>query len=74
MFIGYPIWRRQAPKIISTFLESYEWGGKTIVPFCISGSSPIDSSGTNLKSLTSGANWLPGRRFSGNADQDELLA
>lgn len=74
VFIGYPIWWGQAPKIISTFLESYEWGGKTIVPFCTSGSSSIGSSATNLESLTSGADWLPGRRFSGGASQEELLA
>ena len=71
---GHAIWWEQAPKIISTFLESYEWGGKTIIPFCTSGSSPIGSSATNLESLTSGADWLPGRRFSGSASQDELLA
>lgn len=74
VFIGYPIWWGQAPKIISTFLESYEWGGKTIVPFCTSGSSSIGSSATNLESLTSGADWLPGRRFTGGASQEELLA
>ena len=74
VFIGYPIWWGQAPKIISTFLESYEWNGKTIVPFCTSGSSSIGSSATNLESLISGADWLPGRRFSGSASQDELLA
>nr|WP_237076438.1 MULTISPECIES: flavodoxin [unclassified Neglectibacter] len=55
-------------------MESYEWGGKTIIPFSTSGSSPIGSSATNLESLTSGAEWLSGRRFSGSASQDELLA
>lgn len=74
VFIGYPIWWGQAPKIISTFLESYDWSGKTIVPFCTSGSSSIGSSASNLESLTSGAEWLSGRRFSGSASQDELLA
>ena len=64
---------KQKDKIISTFLESYDWNCKTIVPFCTSGSSPIGSSSTNLESLTSGAEWLPGRRFSGSASQDELL-
>ena len=73
VFIGYPIWWGQAPKIISTFLESYDWSGKIIVPFCTSGSSSIGSSASNLESLTSGAEWLSGRRFSGSASQDELL-
>ena len=36
VFLGYPIWHGQAPRIISTFLESYDFTGKTIVPFCTS--------------------------------------
>lgn len=65
IFLGYPIWHGQAPRIISTFLESYDLTGKTIVPFCTSHSSGIGSSDTNLHSLASGANWLAGRRFAG---------
>ena len=64
VFIGYPIWHGQAPKIIYTFLESYDFSGKTIVPFCTSASSPIGSSDTNLHGLASSAKWLSGRRFS----------
>lgn len=74
MFIGYPIWWGDAPHILYTFMESYDWGGKTIAPFCTSGGSSIGSSAANLESLTSGAEWLPGRRFSGGASQEELLA
>ncbi len=69
VFLGYPIWWGQAPKIISTFLESYDLSGKTIVPFCTSGSSGVGSSATNLHSLASGATWLDGHRFSGSASQ-----
>lgn len=65
IFLGYPIWHGQAPRIISTFLESYDLTGKTIVPFCTSHSSGIGSSDTNLHSLAGGANWLAGRRFAG---------
>ena len=67
IFLGYPIWWGQAPKIISTFLESYDLSGKTIVPFCTSGSSGIGSSATNLHSLASNVTWLDGQRFSGSA-------
>ena len=67
VFVGYPIWWGQAPKIISTFLESYNFNGKTIIPFCTSGSSGIGSSAAHLHSLTSGATWLDGQRFSGSA-------
>lgn len=64
VFIGYPIWHGQAPRIISTFLESYDFDGKTIVPFCTSASSGIGSSDTSLHSLAPSAEWLDGKRFS----------
>ena len=72
IFLGYPIWWGAAPKIISTFLESYDFDGKTIVPFCTSGSSSIGSSASALESLTSGVQWLDGQRFSGSVSQDTV--
>ncbi len=72
ILLGYPIWHGQAPRIISTFLESYDLTGKTIVPFCTSHSSGIGSSDTNLHSLASGANWLAGRRFAGGTDRSTM--
>lgn len=72
IFLGYPIWHGQAPKIIYTFLENYDLSGKTIVPFCTSGSSPIGTSATNMHDLAPGANWLSGQRFSGSAGQSTL--
>lgn len=67
IFIGYPIWWGQAPKIIYTFFESYDYDfvGVTIIPFCTSGSSGIGSSATNLHSLAPSANWKSGARISG---------
>lgn len=73
VFIGYPIWHGQAPRIISTFLESYDFSGKTIIPFCTSHSSGIGSSDTNLHSLASGANWISGKRFSGSTSKSEVI-
>ena len=72
IFLGYPIWWGQAPKIISTFLESYDLSGKTIVPFCTSGSSGIGSSATNLHSQANGASWMDGQRFSGGASRSTV--
>ena len=72
VFIGYPIWHGQAPRIISTFLESYDFSGKTIVPFCTSHSSGIGSSDRNLHSLASGAEWRNGRRFSGSENANAI--
>ncbi|MDE6107102.1 MAG: NAD(P)H-dependent oxidoreductase [Oscillospiraceae bacterium] len=67
IFLGYPIWWGQAPKIMYTFLESYDLSGKTIVPFCTSGSSGIGSSATNLKGSAGSSTWLSGQRFGGSA-------
>ena len=72
IFIGYPIWWGQAPKIIYTFLGSYDFSGKTIIPFCTSASSPIGSSGTNLHALASSAEWESGRRFSQEASRSTV--
>ena len=63
IFLGYPIWHGQAPRIISTFLESYDFSGKMIVPFCTSHSSGIGSSADNLHNLADKAKWVNGRRF-----------
>lgn len=44
IFVGYPIWWNEAPAMIATFLDSYDFSGKTIVPFCTSASDSIDNS------------------------------
>ena len=72
VFIGYPIWWGQAPKIVSTFLESYDFSGKTIVPFCTSGGSGIDRSLSGLHSLAPDADWLTGQRFSASASATDV--
>ena len=74
IFLGYPIWHGQAPKILYTFVESYDLSGKTIIPFCTSGSSGIGSSATNLSSGVTGAIWLSGNRFSGSASRDTVVS
>ncbi|MCC8126218.1 MAG: aldo/keto reductase [Clostridiales bacterium] len=73
IFLGYPIWHGQAPRIISTFLESYDLSGVTIIPFCTSHSSGIGSSAENLHSLCPDTvTWMDGRRFSGNASAETV--
>ena len=73
VYIGYPIWWGEAPRIVSTFMESYDFSGKTIVPFCTSGGSGMGSSAANLEQLTTGAQWLSGERLSGSDSQDEVM-
>ena len=70
IFLGYPIWHGQPPRIISTFLESYDLTGKTIVPFCTSHSSGYSDS--SIKSLAPGANWIAGRRFAGGTSRSTV--
>lgn len=56
---GHAIWWSDAPRIVSTFVESYDFSGKTIVPFCTSGSSGVGSSATNLEALAEGLYGFP---------------
>lgn len=72
VFIGYPIWWGEAPRILCTFVESYDFSGKTVVPFCTSGGSGVGSSAKNLEKLTSGATWLSGTRLNGSASRDSV--
>lgn len=72
--IAYPIWWGEAPRIVDTFVESYDFSGKTIVPFCTSGGSGIGSSAKTLETLAGGGNWLDGRRFSGSESKDDMLS
>lgn len=74
VFLGYPIWWGQAPKVMYTFLESWDFGGATIVPFCTSGSSDIGSSAEPLQALAPEANWLEGRRFGAGTPASDLEA
>lgn len=73
IFLGYPIWWGKAPKIIFTFLESYDFSGKIIVPFCTSHSSGIGSSDTDLHALATQAVWKQGQRFSGNTTKENIM-
>ena len=61
VIIGFPIWWGVAPRIIETFLESYDFAGKTIVPFCTSGGSGVGRSDTALhKNVTGDVKWEKG--------------
>ena len=72
VFVGFPIWWYREPSIIDTFMESYDFTGKTVVPFATSGSSAIGESGQNIQNLAKGAKVEEGQRFSAKASEDEL--
>lgn len=72
VYIGFPIWWYREPSIIDTFMESYDFSGKTIVPFATSGSSPIGDSGENMQALASKAKVVKGKKFAANTSDKEL--
>ena len=72
IFVGFPIWWYREPSIIDTFLESYDFTNKTIIPFATSGGSNLGDTASNFKILAKGANILDGKKFSPNASIEEL--
>jgi flavodoxin len=75
VFVGFPIWWYVAPTIINTFLESYDFSGKTIVPFATSGSSGLGKTAEKLQpSVSATAVWKEGKLLNGKQTQDALAA
>lgn len=72
IYIGYPIWWGEEPRIMDTFVESYNFDGITLIPFCTSGGSGIGRSGQNLADNAGSGTWLDGKRFDGGVSEDEL--
>lgn len=74
VFIGFPIWWYVAPTIINTFLESYDFSGKTIIPFATSGGSSMGRTNEKLASSCPGADLRKGKMLNGFLSQAELKA
>ena len=72
VFVGFPVWWYREPSIIDTFMEAYDFAGKTIVPFCTSGGSGLGPAGDNMVALAPGAKLGEGRRFSALVSEKEL--
>lgn len=70
VFIGFPIWWYVAPTIINTFVESYDFSGKTIIPFATSGGSGIGRTEEVLKALCPNANWEKGKMLNRVSDRE----
>jgi flavodoxin len=73
VFVGFPIWWYTAPTIINTFIESYDFNGKTIIPFATSGGSTIDKSCADLKAKYPELNFKPGKLLN-SYDEESLKA
>ncbi len=77
VYLGFPIWWGTAPRIIQTFIESYNLEGKNIYLFCTSGGSSIDKSLSDMKALYPKLNFVKAQRIklgSADADIEALLA
>lgn len=74
IFVGFPIWWYVAPTIINTFLESYDFAGKTIIPFATSGGSGMGKTNEKLQPSCPGAKLMEGRVWKKNTKGNELAA
>ena len=72
IYIGFPIWWGEEPRILDTFVEAYNFDGITMIPFCTSSSSGLGRSGQNLEENAGSGTWLEGKRFGAGASEDEL--
>ena len=72
IFLGFPIWWYREPSIIDSFLDAYDFTGKTIVPFFTSGGSQLGEGQGRIEHLAKRAKVLSGKRFSARASESEL--
>ena len=63
IFIGFPIWNGDMPKVLYTFFDTYDFSGKIIAPFCTSGSTGISRAERNIANLEENAEVLGGERI-----------
>ena len=72
VYLGYPIWWGQAPRILSTFVESHDFTGITVIPFCTSGGSGAGRTGETLGEQAGSGTFLASTRFDGDAAEAKL--
>lgn len=72
IYLGFPIWWGEEPRILDTFVEKNSFEGITVIPFCTSGGSGIGQSGSNMEALAGSGSWLEGERFDGNVSEEDL--
>ena len=71
VFIGYPIWWGDLPMVVYTFLESYDFSGKTVIPFCTHEGSGLSGTARNVANACSGATVLDGLAIRGSTAQNK---
>ena len=70
VFVGFPIWWYVEPRIVDTFLESYDFSGKTLIPFATSGGSGISKAEKSLQAHCPKADWKKGQLLNGSGAAD----
>ena len=70
VFVGFPIWWYTCPTIINTFIEAYDFKGKTVVPFATSGGSTIEKSCEDLKATYPDLTWKDGKLLNKPSKED----
>ena len=70
VFVGFPVWWYVEPRIVDTFLESYDFSGKTLIPFATSGGSGIGKAEQSLREHCPGGSWKKGRLLNGAGAAD----
>ncbi|MDO4548650.1 MAG: flavodoxin [Clostridia bacterium] len=73
VFIGYPLWWGIAAWPVNNFMEANDFTGKTVIPFCTSGSSGFGQSGALLEEMAGTGEWVEGRRFSASSSEDAVI-
>ena len=74
VFVGFPVWWYREPSIIDTFLEGYDFSGKTLIPFCTSGGSGLGKTADNFRALAPAAKVLEGKRLTRKDTEESLRA
>ena len=73
IYLGFPIWWYTAPKIINTFLDSYDFSNKKVILYCTSGGSSIDKTYNDLKDSYPNIDFIKGSRLYSNSDIDSFV-
>lgn len=74
IFVGYPIWWGVAAWPVDTFVKANDFTGKTVIPFCTSGSSGLGRSGELLAEMAGSGEWLEGMRFGSSVSEEDVAA
>ncbi len=72
VLFGYPLWWREAPWVVNRFVQSNDFTGKTVIPFCTSTSNGLGDSGVHLAEMAGSGTWLDGIRFSENPSESSV--